>query len=388
MKDIIILVITKILRVLLRVLHLFPMKQNRVLFCSTFGKNCICNPKYISDYLGVEEAGKYEIIWAVTNEAAIQNLENYPVKTCKYHGVKYFYYMATSKVCIDNIGFISVYPARKNQILINTWHGGGCYKNVGQAEKAIAPAKAERERLSVGNTSLYLSSSKFFSENVVKGQFGFFGDVLEAGMPRNDHLVKEDKAYNQKISEQVHKALNIKETASIALYAPTWRYSNTNDIYDLDVKAFRDALTERFGGEWVILCRLHHRIKNIKFQDYPYVIDASNYPDMQKLLIAADVLVTDYSSSMWDYSFTGKPCLLFTVDLEQYIQERGFVKNIYEWGFPICKSNQELCDMVKQFDEEKFREAMQRHHEELGSCESGEACAQVAKLINKQCFGE
>ena len=271
-------------------------------------------------------------------------------------------------------------------MLINTWHGGGCYKNVGQAEKIISPAKAERERLSVNNTDVYISSSKFFTDNVVRGQFGFQGDVLEVGMPRNDYLVKKDDGYNEVVCAQVREVLKIEDDAHIALYAPTWRYSNSNDIYDLNVEMFHEALTQRFGGKWVILYRMHHRIQNIKFQNFSYVVDAGNYPDMQKLLIATDVLVTDYSSSMWDFSFTGKPCLLFTVDLEQYITERGFVKDIHEWGFPICKNNEELCDTVKQFDLDKFHVAMQQHHESLGSFESGEACAKVAQLIERQCL--
>ena len=388
LKDSIILYITRFLRVFLKVLYVFPIKRNRILFCSTFGKKCICNPKYISDYLACEQPGKYEIVWAVRDDQALSSLAYPPNTVCKYHGVKHFYYMATSMVCIDNIGFLAAYKPRKGQMFINTWHGGGCYKNVGQAEKAITSAKSKREELSVGNTSVYLSSSRFFTEKVVREQFDFKGVVLEAGMPRNDCLVLNNRDYNEKVSRAVKKGFGIDDDVRIALYAPTWRYSNDNSIYDLDIDSVRRAFETRFGGKWVVLYRMHHRVHRSDSFGSEFAMDAGEYPDMQELLITADALITDYSSSMWDYSFTGRPCFLFTVDLEQYITERGFVKSIYEWGFPVCKDNQELFETIVHFDSVAFGEAMRRHHEDLGNCESGHACRKVAELIENHCLKE
>lgn len=110
------------------------------------------------------------------------------------------------------------------------------------------------------------------------------------------------------------------------------------------------------------------------------VRDVSDYPEMQDLLCTADMLITDYSSSVWDYSFTYRPCFLFTPDLEEYKKKTDFYTPIEEWGFPICKTNEELRKQIEAFDENKFKQAMIRHHENLGSYEKGTATEEVAKL--------
>ena len=114
------------------------------------------------------------------------------------------------------------------------------------------------------------------------------------------------------------------------------------------------------------------------------IVDVSEYPDMQELLCACDVLITDYSSSIWDYSFTYKPCFLYVTDLEKYTSERGFGKDIYSWGFPVCKTDEELYQAIINFDEDKFKKKMKKHHEDLGSFEDGYATKRVCEYLIKE----
>ena len=142
-------------------------------------------------------------------------------------------------------------------------------------------------------------------------------------------------------------------------------------------------LSERFGGNWSILFRCHYYIvedaKNLS-SDY---INASDYPDMQELLYAADMLITDYSSSIWDFSFTGRPCLLYATDLNDYQVSQGFYSDIHTWPFPLAESNQELLDNIQHFSFDTYTKAIQQHHEDLGSYESGTACWEVLKYIRQ-----
>jgi len=110
-------------------------------------------------------------------------------------------------------------------------------------------------------------------------------------------------------------------------------------------------------------------------------IDASNYPDMQELLYAADVLITDYSSSMWDFSLTRRPCFLYATDLNYYDLDRGFYSDIHTWPYPLAESNSALIKNIKQFNNDQYQKNIQKHWDALGSYESGHACETVANYI-------
>ena len=114
------------------------------------------------------------------------------------------------------------------------------------------------------------------------------------------------------------------------------------------------------------------------------LINGSNYEDMQDLLIAADALITDYSSSIWDYSFLYKPCFLFCPDLNYYIENRGFIIDIHEWGFPVCESNESLMKQIDEFDLESFKRNMDKHHNMLQSYETGKASENIAKYLEEE----
>ena len=91
---------------------------------------------------------------------------------------------------------------------------------------------------------------------------------------------------------------------------------------------------------------------------------------------------------IWDFSFTYRPCFLYTPDLAQYERERGFDIDIHEWGFPVCESSDDLTNAICNFDADDFKKKMERHHEVLGSFENGHACEAVAQIIEEHCFGE
>jgi CDP-glycerol glycerophosphotransferase len=116
-------------------------------------------------------------------------------------------------------------------------------------------------------------------------------------------------------------------------------------------------------------------------ENKPNVISASDYPDMQELLYAADILITDYSSSMWDFSLTFKPCFIFAPDLKKYLAEQGFYTPIEEWPFPIAETNEQLIENINNINEEKYKQTVRKHHADLGSYENGTACEQFCHSV-------
>ena len=102
---------------------------------------------------------------------------------------------------------------------------------------------------------------------------------------------------------------------------------------------------------------------------------------MQKLMIAAEVLVSDYSSCIWDFSLMFKPCFLYVPDLKKYDQTFAFYTPIYSWGFSVCESNGELVASVRRFDRKSYIDSVKENHKLFGNAETGAAIEYVYKYI-------
>ncbi len=198
-------------------------------------------------------------------------------------------------------------------------------------------------------------------------------------MPRNDIFFKEDI----NIIYKVKKILNIPKENKVLLYAPTWRDDKLPKDYNINFNEVSNILQEEFGGKWSIVLRMHHMINGILKRSN--IIDASNYGDMQELLYTTDVLITDYSSCIWDFSFTYRPCFLYATDLKSYKKDRDFYIDIHKWPFPLAESNNQLINNIKSFDKYKYIKDVKKHHKELGSFENGYATEYVSEFVVKMC---
>ena len=195
--------------------------------------------------------------------------------------------------------------------------------------------------------NIYVSSSEVFTKTTLRKSFGYSGDVLEIGMPRNDMLLQNDVR-----------------------------------LESFDFDKFTKALQDKFGGEWVILYRSHYYESPKSNLNKAKIIDVSTYHDMQDLLYISDVLVTDFSSSMWDFSLMKRPIFLFSSELEDYQElERGFYTPPDSWPFPLATNFQDFIKNVEAFDEKMYIDKLNKHHAELGSKENGEATKIITDLI-------
>lgn len=377
MKDVIKNIVMVTLKFILYPLKLFPIKKY-IMFCTNSGQSFSCNPKYIYLYLHEDKRFKnFTFVWTFKSPNLYENklLDNTII--CKYRSLRYYYYKIVSSVYIANSIEGNECPKKNNQIRIQTWHGGGCYKKVAMAEKERNKAYKLRTKINMKNTTAFISSSKLYSEEVITNNFEYKSKILEIGMPRNDILFNIDK--HHEINEKIRKLYSIPKNNLIVLYAPTWRYDESK-IIELDYQQLKKSLQKKYNKEITFLYRAHLHMK----KEYQDIISVSNYEDMQELLIASDILISDYSSSIWDFSILKKPCFLYCPDLDYYIEHRGFVKNIYEWGFPIAKNNNELSKNIENFDIEDYKKKMENHQKLLGTYENGTACKNVADYLENQ----
>lgn len=369
---------TKYLRQVLKLLSIGTFHENRVVFFSYFGNQYSCNPKYISEYI-IEHHLPFHIVWAFKNPSEYNELKKKGITLTKYLSLPFLRICLTSKYIITNSEIPSWFPVTNRQTLINTWHGGGAYKRVGAAYQKETAEKQKRAAIARETPCIYLSSSKAFTEMTLKQSFHHRGEVIEQGMPRNDILVNQDKP---KLYAKIRAYYSLPSDCKILLYAPTYRDSKKVSEYLFDCETIRQTLTDTFGGNWVILFRMHYFVMEQLPHDLDY-IDASQYPDMQELLYASDILITDYSSSMWDFALTGKPCFLYATDLNQYDLKRGFYTDIHSWPYPLAEDTPSLIDNIIHFSQKQYTEDLQKHFLDLGSYETGRATQAVIEYMLK-----
>lgn len=395
------IVFSEIVRMITFPVRMMPVKKNRILFTGLTGGNIYdysCNPKYVYEYMRTHFPGQFEYVWAVSDKRKYAFLEEEGVKLVKHFTVSSFPMLLTSKVIVTNGSYVPWFPFRKKQYVINTWHGGGAYKKVENERPDANWATRKRARFCAENMSLFLASCKVQEDRMIRQTYQYKGEVLRAGTPRNDRLVNGDIADMRK---KVRETYHIPEDGRIVLYAPTYRKTGIPVIMDSDylleqlntIQNVGDLLKQdnKAGGtepvKWFFMCRYHRyqdKSMDIKVagRNVIYVMD---YPDMQELLCAADILITDYSSCVWDYAFLKRPCFLFVPDKEAYIANTGFYVSIDEWPFAQAKDMDELVRNIGFYRQEISQINIEKHLEQLGGYETGICCKEVSAKICKAC---
>lgn len=205
---------------------------------------------------------------------------------------------------------------------VQTWHGTPLkhvfYDIPGLSEQRIAEVGPEIDQWDA------LISPNRFSTGALGSAFRYDGVVWETGYPRNDILMRDtgDERRNE-----IRRQLGIADGQRAVLYAPTWRDRVTREdgLHGATLELDVDLLSRKLGDDTVLLMRLHYLIAdNFEFTS-KNVRNVSGHPESSDLYLAADVLITDYSSVMFDFAVTGKPMAFFTYDLAEYRDEvRGF----------------------------------------------------------------
>ncbi len=227
----------------------------------------------------------------------------------------------------------------------------------------------------------YLLSPNAASTELLRKAFGFTGEIAETGYPRNDVLSGPRSEW---IRAGVRRQLGIPEDATVVLYTPTWRDDilDAQGRQDFSLQLDLDEFTRRLGKDHYLLVRTHFLINaDLPRIDRPGVCDVSAYPDVSDLYLAADVMVTDYSSTMFDFAVTGKPLLFFTYDLAHYRDAlRGFYFDFHmQAPGPLLNTSTDVVDALCDLDSVRraYAPAYARFQERYCHLEDGGASARV-----------
>ncbi len=150
------------------------------------------------------------------------------------------------------------------------------------------------------------------------------------------------------------------------------------------MEKLKNALTSKFGGEWVVFVKLHPIIADLKnsyLSKYEGVVDVTDYPDMQELLVSADVVITDYSSCIYDYILSNKIGFIYATDVEKYDNTRGLYYSLKETPFLIATNNNEMVENIKNFDNEVYLKKVNEFLKGKGCIDDGKASERVVDLI-------
>jgi len=183
---------------------------------------------------------------------------------------------------------------------------------------------------------------------------------------------------NEKDITDIKKKLGISPEKKVIMYAPTWRDDEYygNGKYKFKLKLDLDLLKQQLGDEYVLMLRIHpFAVKGLK-EDLldEFVINVSNYPSVEELYLASDIVITDYSSVMFDYAILNRPMLFFTYDLEDYRDTlRGF-----NFDF-VAEAPGHLLKIDKVAQEHD--EALQKFRKKFCEYEKGTASEQIFQRV-------
>lgn len=351
-----------------------PIKENCIVFESLWGRSYSCNPAALYEYI-IENHPEYECVWFL-------NDVNTPIKgnakKVERKSEEYYHYLATAKYFIYNANFPVSFKKREGQIIVQTMHGTP-FKTFGLDVKEELPT--EKEELRVVSRSIiwdYLLAQGEFTKSMAWRWFRFDNVVLESGYPRTDSLYRHDEEAAAKLKAE----LGIPAEKKVMLYAPTWRDMDRFDMM-LDLEDLRRDLSD----EYVILVRPHYFVAD-KYdmpEDGNFVFDGGKTGKIEDLFPITDVLITDYSSVMFDFALTEKPMIFFAYDLEEYTRDtRGAYFDIStEAPGALALTTDEVIEAVRNIDRhyEMNGERIERFLSKYLTYETADSAANVYKAV-------
>ncbi|MDR9797199.1 bifunctional glycosyltransferase family 2 protein/CDP-glycerol:glycerophosphate glycerophosphotransferase [Aeribacillus pallidus] len=357
-----------------QIIEKLPVRSKWIVFESHMGKQYSDSPKYIYEEM-YKYKSNYKYIWSLESPDTVEIPG--PAIKVKRNSLRHFYYLNRSKFWVDNQGIAHLARKKDKQIYLQTWHGTPI-KKMGYDQKKL-PSKEELKRLKLQTNAWdYFISPNKYSTKIFRRAFRYGGEIIETGYPRNDILIKQPI----EISNKVRDILGIPSDKKVILFAPTFRDWDPNSFQTTYTDILK--LSKKIDNNSIILLRLHYLLSN-KISQIPLpsnVINVSTYQDIQEIYLISDVLITDYSSVMFDYALLKRPIIFYCYDLEEYMSRRGLYFNLLEKApGPICKKIDDVIfylDNIQKFKE--FETRFERFILEYGNLEDGQAALRV---INK-----
>ncbi|MFJ9035462.1 CDP-glycerol glycerophosphotransferase family protein [Streptomyces sp. NPDC102406] len=367
-----------------RYLRRLPVSRGTVVYESHMGTSYGDSPRAVHEELVARRRGA-RAIWSYATSP-----EGFPrdARLVRRWSWRYLWALARAEWWVDNQGFPHALDKPRHTTYLQTWHGSA-YKRMGFDEIRHKTQNApQRERLAraVDRFDHFLVRSEHDVRTLARAYRIPEERLLRVGYPRNDRLVAaraRDEREGRFPRPAPAAALGIPDHRTVVLYAPTFRGApkNRKVRLPLDVRAF----AERFGDTHVLLVRAHYmEAATLPVTPPGTVLDVSAHHDVSELLCLTDVLVTDYSSIMFDYALLDRPLVHFAPDLDAYTADRGSYFDLRaRAGGPVVATQDELHRTlagIKESDGD-WREARRAFAAEFGTYDDGGAARAVVDAL-------
>ena len=361
------------------------LNEHLIVFEAFSGKRCGGNLRAIYEELMEDERYRdFRFVWIVNDVEAHADLKvRRHTRVVLKDSRSAFILYAKAKYWFNNVALPNYLIPRPHQVYVETWHGTPLKRLGNDIQYEVDP----RQSLSEMHKKYYIkgrkmdyliSPSRFYTEKMISS---FRLDkshkeniILETGYPRNDALFKFTEEDVARIKEEI----GVPEGKKVVLYTPTWRDNQfkKGEGFQYNTELDFQTLMEELGEEYVLLFRAHHQIgfKNVA-SDVPGVIDVTEVDDVNDLYIISDLMITDYSSTMFDYGDLRRPMVFYMYDLDEYQGEiRDFYFDISELPGPIVKTQEDLAKAIRdQFANFEYDETYRAFTAKFNSLDDGNA---------------
>ncbi|MCR5331279.1 MAG: CDP-glycerol glycerophosphotransferase family protein [Lachnospiraceae bacterium] len=357
-----------------------PLMENRIVLITTndgagHGKNIV---KAL-----MKRNEPVDVVWFVQDAAAPVPKGARAVPYRDYRS--YYQNLMTAKIWLADTG-VPTSLKKEGQIYIQMKHWASVtLKMFGYDEMNY---RGEEDTGKFGMHGLdfmeYVLVGSEFDERTCRSGFRFDGEAVYVGSPRSDTLFHTENDF-----KELRSSYELSAEEHYLLFAPTYRIVEKGSVEtkysnDLDFDKIWNALQDRFGGEWRILLRFHPFVAALsKDISYPeYVTDVSDYYDSEELVAVSDIMITDYSSIMFEPAFVGKPVFLLATDRKEYLSnERGFLIDYNTLPFPVAETNEQLACNILNFNIQKYERDVKAFLDKYGVHEDGHASERAADFL-------
>lgn len=332
----------------------------------------------------------FYFVWAFKNpEDYLFLMKNHHTILVRKGSKEYRKYYASARYWINNVTVADYLKPRKNQVYIETWHGTplkklGCDITTDSDPRQTKKHMHKRYRAKGKKISYFLSPSAYYTEKL-SSAFDVTDDshFIECGYPRNDKLFR----YSEEDIVTWKQNRGIPQDKKVILYTPTWRDSsvdaNNHFVWDNGVDFAK--LMNELGDDYCVLFRAHHQIRDaFDGKDCPRIIDVSTEDNIDELYCISDMMITDYSSTMFDYANLKRPMIFHMFDREKYAEEiRGFYIPVEQLPGPVTTTTDELIQAIKTLEQNfSYDEKYRSFNEQFNPHEDGNATKRaISQLI-------
>lgn len=349
---------------LLNVLKIFVRSQdNLILFVSFGGKKFDDSPKAIYEAMLKDKRFQdFEFVWAFQNPEKFSLPRGRIIKTDTF---QYFVTAIKARCWITNssiergLGFTG-----KKTFFYNTWHGTPIKKMGTDIDDTNTSFRSKN----TWNMDVLTCQGKYEAEIFSRVFEIEAGKCIVCGLPRNDVLANVSSEQKKEIRDK----LGIPEDKKAILYAPTFREYEKNESLKCIFQAplSFSKWKEKLGEEYVVLLRVHYEaLQDMDLSGQKgFVYDVSSYPYLNDLMIASDLLISDYSSIFFDYAILEQPMICYTYDYEEYTKNRGMYFDIRKELPGGSVTEEQLLALVKSFPKEEVLNQVRAFRDKYVEC--------------------